>query len=259
MTIRALIADDEPLARLRIRELLAAEPDIQIVGEAEDGASTVAAVREHDPDLLFLDVQMPELDGFQVLEEIGYGRVAAVIFVTAFDRFALQAFETHALDYLLKPYDDERFATALRRARDHVRQRGPAALEQRVARMMEQVRQGRPLPQRLVVPTGGRAGARSLFVDVDGIDWLEAEGKYVRLHVGERTHLLRDTLAHLETVLDPARFTRIHRSIIVNVEQIAEIEPYFRGEFVVYLKNGTRLRTGRSYRGTIHALLGRGP
>jgi two-component system, LytTR family, response regulator len=251
--IRTLIVDDEPLARLRVRELLAKEADVEIVGEAQDGPDAVSLVRELTPDLLFLDVQMPELDGFDVLEQIGPRAIPALVFVTAYDRFALRAFEAHALDYLLKPYDDQRFAGTLQRVREQLRYRGAGELERRVRDLLADVRGGASHLERLAV----QSGSRSILLPVDEIDWLEAEGKYVRIHVREHAFLIRDTLTRLESVLDPARFLRVHRSIIVNAERIREVEPFFRGKYILYLRTGVRLESGRAYRSVIQRLLGR--
>jgi two-component system, LytTR family, response regulator len=253
LTIRALIVDDEPLARLRVRDLLAKETDVVIVGEAPDGPTAVSMVRELRPDLLFLDIQMPDLDGFGVLEQIGPRAVPALVFVTAYDRFALRAFEAHALDYLLKPYDDERFAGALQRVRERLRHRDNGELERRVRDLLLEVRGGASHLERLAV----QSGSRSVLIPVDEIDWLEAEGKYVRVHAREQAYLIRNTLKGLESALDPARFLRIHRSIIVNVDRIREVEAYYQGEYILYLPNGTKLRSGRVYRSVIQRLLGR--
>jgi two-component system, LytTR family, response regulator len=229
------------------------EADVEIVGEAPDGPTAVSLVHERAPDLLLLDVQMPELDGFGVLEQIGPRAVPALVFVTAYDRFALRAFEAHALDYLLKPYDDERFAGTLQRVREQLRHRGAGELERRVRDLLADVRGGASYLERLAV----QSGSRSVLIPVDEIDWLEAEGKYVRLHVREHAFLIRDTLTRLESALDPARFLRIHRSIIVNVERIREVEAFVQRDYILFLRNGTRLRTGRAYRNAIQRLLGR--
>jgi two-component system, LytTR family, response regulator len=251
--IRTLIVDDEPLARRRVRELLAKEGDVEIVGEAQDGPTAVSLFRELTPDLLFLDVQMPELDGFGVLEQIGPRSIPALVFVTAYDRFALRAFEAHALDYLLKPFDDQRFAGTLQRVREQLRYRDAGELERRVRDLLSDVRGGVPHLERLAV----QAGSRSVLIPIDDIDWLEAEGKYVRVHAREQAYLLRHTLKGLESALDPARFLRIHRSTIVNVNRIREIEAYLQGEYILYLRDGTKLRSGRVYRSVIQRLLGR--
>ncbi len=253
MTIRALIVDDEPLARLRIRNLLAEAEDVDIIAECANGEAAIQAIEESPPDLLFLDIQMPEIDGFDVLRAIGAGRVPVVIFVTAYDQFALRAFEAHALDYLLKPFDDERFQAALQRARGRIRQQQGGDLDLRLRALLEAVRGGSGYLQRLVVP----AGHRSVFIRTEEIDWLEAERNYIRLHVRGRAHLLRENLGRLEAALDPAKFCRIHRSTIVNVDRIQAVESLLGGEYLVVLHDGTKLSSGRSYRRNLHALLGK--
>jgi two-component system, LytTR family, response regulator len=253
VTIRATIVDDEPLARRRIRNLLAEADDVQVVAECANGREAIRAIEASPPDLLFLDIQMPELDGFDVLQAIGVGRLPAVIFVTAYDHFALRAFEAHALDYLLKPFDDERFEAALERARARVRQQQGGDLDLRLRALLEEVRGDRGYLQRLVVPTGHR----SVFVRTGEIDWIEADRNYIRLHVGGRAHLLRENLGRIESALDPAKFCRIHRSTIVNVDRIQAVESLFRGEYLVVLHDGTKLTSGRSYRGNLHQLMGK--
>jgi two-component system, LytTR family, response regulator len=253
MTIRAVIVDDEPLARRRLRSLLAAAEDVQIVAECANGRDAIRAIETSPPDLLFLDIQMPELDGFDVLQAIGVGAVPAVIFVTAYDRFALRAFEAHALDYLLKPFDDERFEAALQRARERIRQQQGGDVDRRLRALLQEVRGERGYLQRLVVPTG----QRSVFIRTEEIDWIEAERNYVRLHVGGREYLLRENLSHIESAVDPAKFCRIHRSTIVNIDRIQAVESLFRGEFVVVLHDGTKLTSGRSYRRNLHHLMGK--
>ena len=253
MTIRAVIVDDEPLARRRIRSLLVEAEDVVVVAECANGREAIRAIEESPPDLLFLDIQMPEVDGFDVLRAIGVGRVPVVIFVTAFDQFALRAFEAHALDYLLKPFDDERFEAALQRARERIRQQAGGDLDRRLRALLEGVRGDRRYLQRLVVPSGHR----SVFVRTEEIDWLEAERNYVRLHVGGRAYLLRENLGHLEPVLDPTTFCRIHRSTIVNIDRIQAVESLLGGEYLVVLHDGTKLTSGRSYRRNLHALMGK--
>jgi two-component system LytT family response regulator len=251
--IRAVIVDDEPLARRRIRGLLVEAGDVEVAAECANGGEAIRAIEASPPDLLFLDIQMPEIDGFDVLRAIGAGRVPVVIFVTAYDQFALRAFEAHALDYLLKPFDDERFETALQRARERIRQQAGGDLDRRLRALLEEVRGGRGYLQRLVVP----AGNRSVFVRTDEIDWIEAERNYIRLHAGGRAYLLRENLGHVESALDPARFCRIHRSTIVNVDRIQAVESLLGGEYLVVLHDGTKLTSGRSYRRNLHALLGK--
>jgi two-component system LytT family response regulator len=253
MTIRAVIVDDEPLARRRIRSLLVEAGGVEVVAECANGREAIQAMEESPPDLLFLDIQMPEVDGFDVLRAIGVGHVPVVIFVTAYDQFALRAFEAHALDYLLKPFDDERFEAALQRARERIRQQQGGDLDHRLRALLQEVRGDRGYLRRLAVPTG----PRSVFVRTEEIDWIEAERNYIRLHVGGRTHLLRENLSRIESALDPAAFCRIHRSTIVNVDRIQAVESLFGGEYLVVLHDGTRLTSGRSYRRNLHALMGK--
>ena len=253
MTIRAVIVDDEPLARQRIRSLLVEAEGVEVVAECANGREAIQAIEASPPDLLFLDIQMPEVDGFDVLRAIGVSHVPVVIFVTAYDQFALRAFEAHALDYLLKPFDDERFEAALQRARERIRQQQGGDLDRRLRSLLQEVRGDRGYLRRLVVPTG----PRSVFVRTEEIDWIEAERNYIRLHVGGRTHLLRENLGHIESALDPAAFCRIHRSTIVNVNRIQAVESLFGGEYLVVLHDGTRLTSGRSYRRNLHHLMGK--
>jgi two-component system, LytTR family, response regulator len=259
--IRVLIVDDEPAARAAIRTLLAGEPEIEVVGECADGASALEAIGRDDPDLLFLDVQMPEMDGFTLLQRLAPGDLPVVVFVTAYDQYALRAFDVHAVDYLLKPFDDERFHQALARAKQQVRQGRLGALSEQLLALLGSVGRGPPPPRtggegylkRLVIKSGGRV----TILPVRDVDWLEAEGDYVKIHVGRAWHLLRETMKHLEAHFDPARFVRIHRSTIVNVERIKELQPYFRGEYVVILHDGTNLKLSRGYRARLETALGR--
>ena len=243
--LKVLVADDEPLAREGIRLLLARDPRVELVGEAASGLEAVDKTRSLKPDLLFLDVQMPELDGFEVLRALSEEDVPAVVFVTAFDRFALRAFEVHALDYLLKPFDDERFREALERAkRDRVRARAvlaaslPALLQDHAGRP-----DARPV-SRLVVRDIGRV----VFVSVEEIDWIEAQDYYVALHVGPKSYLHRETMTSLEGRLDPALFLRIHRSAMVNVKSLRELRREGRRDLVAVLANGVELKVARSAR-----------
>jgi two-component system, LytTR family, response regulator len=251
MKIRAAIVDDEPLARRRLRNLLAEASDVEIVAECANGHEAIETLEESPPQLLFLDIQMPEVDGFDVLQAIGADRVPAVIFVTAYDQFALRAFEAHALDYLLKPFDDERFATALQRARERIRQQQGGDLDRRLQALLENVRADRGYLRRLVVPSGHR----NIFVRTEHIDWIEAERNYVRLHVGGKAYLLRENLTRIASALDPATFCRIHRSTIVNIDRIETVESLFHGEYQVVLQDGTKLTSGRSYRSNLLALM----
>ena len=242
MKVRVLIVDDEPLARQRVRRLLEADPEIAIIGESGDGETAVNDVCKLRPDLVFLDVQMPVLDGFGVLQALDDAPLPAVIFVTAHDRFALKAFEVHALDYLLKPFDKSRFHAALERAKTQIRQGNAAALNHQLQEILQSM-PARP-QERLPVKTSGRI----YFIPIDDIDWIEAAANYVRLHVGTELHLLRESLTALEKKLDPRRFVRIHRSTIVNLERIREMQPVFHGDYVVLLRDGTELTVSRTFR-----------
>ena len=253
MTIRAAIVDDEPLARRRIRNLLVESGDVAVVAECANGKEAIASLEKSPPDLLFLDIQMPEIDGFDVLQAIGVGHVPAVVFVTAYDKFALRAFEAHALDYLLKPFDDERFETALRRARARIREQQSGDMDRRLEALLGSVRRDRDYLKRLVVPMGHR----SVFIRTEQIDWIEADRNYIRLHVSGRAYLLRENLSRIASALDPTMFCRIHRSTIVNIDRIQSVESLFHGEYVVVLLDGTKLTSGRSYRGSLHAIMGK--
>jgi len=252
MRIRTLIVDDEPLARERLRSLLADESDIDLVGECGDGQEAVLAIEQHQPDLVFLDIQMPELDGFGVLSAVETPRLPEVIFVTAFNQHALRAFEVHALDYLLKPFDRERFQTALGRARTRLAQARSGELNQKLTALLAEMRPEPRTTDRLAVKTTGKV----LFVKITDIDWIEAADNYVNLHVGTESHLLRETMSALEARLDPKQFLRISRSTIVNLERVKELQPMFHGDYTVILRNGTRLGLSRTYRDRLQALIG---
>jgi len=255
VNIRTLIVDDEPLARERLRKLLLKHSDIEIVGECGNGLEAIETVREKSPDLMFLDVQMPELDGFGVVEKLEPQEMPAIIFVTAHDKFALQAFDVHALDYLLKPFDSERFQKALDRARQRLRNQQGNELNRQIADLLADLRSGAKAPDRLAIKTSGRV----IFLKIDEIDWVEAADNYVSLHVGNESHLHRETMSALESKLPADRFMRISRSTIVNVERIKELQPLFHGEYSVILRNGTRLTLSRSYRDKLQHLLGKEP
>ena len=244
MKIRTLIVDDEPLGRERIRALLARDPEIDVVEECPDGRRAVAAIERSRPDLVFLDVQMPEMDGFAVLEAIAGDRMPAIIFVTAYDRYAVQAFEVHALDYLLKSFDRDRFEAALERAKEEIHRSKTGVLNERLAGLLEDLQAKQKRLTRLVVKSGGRI----VFLRVDEIDWVEAADNYVRIHAGRESHLIRETLHSLEGRLNPEKFLRIHRSTLVNVDRIRELQPIFHGDYLVKLNDGTELTLSRSYR-----------
>ncbi len=262
--IRVLVVDDEPLARNRIARMLRERPDFELAGECGNGLEAVEAIRSQAPDLVLLDVQMPEMDGLEVLEAVGPRDIPAVIFVTAYDQYALRAFEVHAIDYLLKPFDDERFDRALQHARDLIQRGRIEALSQQLFALARDLRSaGGPAAEK--VPTEGpqhlerlaiKSGDRVSLIKTQEIDWIEGAGVYVRLHVGKKSHLLRETLSNLEEQLHPDQFVRIHRSTIVNVERVRELKSYFHGEYIVYLHDGTQLKLSRSYREKLFTLLG---
>jgi two-component system LytT family response regulator len=237
--LRILIVDDEPIARRRLKTLLKSEPSVEIVGESEDGESALEAIRRLRPDLVFLDVQMPGLDGFDVIELLASAECPAVIFVTAYDQYAMRAFDVHAVDYLLKPFARSRLRQALARAAALA---GRADNLARLHALVDSVRADQPL-RRFLVKTTGRVYA----VRTDDVESLEAAGHYVELRTASATHLVRDSIAAIERRLDPARFVRIHRSAIVNVDKVKELHPAFHGEFEVVLAAGRRLRCSRTY------------
>ncbi len=249
--MRTLIVDDEPLARTALLRLLNREREISVVGESADGESAVQAIRDLQPDLVFLDVQMPEMDGFQVVECIGAGQMPATIFVTAFDRYAIRAFDANAVDYLLKPFLPDRLTRAISRARDRYQGRHDQETAQRLFRLLAG-RYPSDYAQRLPVTSNGRI----VFVPVAAIDWIEAEGNYARIHVAAQTHEIRQTLQTLMEKLDPREFVRIHRSTIVNVRRIREVQPWFRGSHIVVLQSGEQLRMSRYQRDAVERLLG---
>ncbi|MEW6338742.1 MAG: LytR/AlgR family response regulator transcription factor [Acidobacteriota bacterium] len=246
--MRVVIADDEALARARIRSMLENDPEVEVVAECPDGRSAVDVIQAERPDIVFLDIQMPELDGFQVVEEIAGESAPAVVFVTAFDQYALRAFQVHAIDYLLKPFDRGRFAECLARAKAAAGRSG--MVSERLLALIEELRGERKSLERVIVRSGGRVS----FVKVSEIDWIEASGNYLRLHCGQTVHLIRDTMNAFEGRLDPQTFMRIHRSTMVNIERIRELQPWFHGDYMVILVDGTKLTLSRSYRHKLDAL-----
>ncbi|HSL72597.1 MAG TPA: LytTR family transcriptional regulator DNA-binding domain-containing protein [Longimicrobiales bacterium] len=249
--IRALIVDDEPLAREGMRIHLEEHADIDVIGECGDGATAVMMVRDVRPDLIFLDVQMSGLDGFGVLRAVGAEHMPIVVFVTAYDEFALQAFEAHAIDYLLKPIDPDRLDNALERVRNQLQGRSRRERDERVLTLLSQVGAQPRYIERLVTRSDGRIR----IIRVDDIDYIEAAGNYAKIHVSGKMHLVREGMNSLESKLDPSRFLRIHRSVIVRIDRIKELESLYQGDYVVVLQDGTRLTTGRKYRDAIQEFI----
>jgi two-component system, LytTR family, response regulator len=256
--IRTLIVDDEPLARRNLRVLLERDPQIEILDECRNGHEAVKAIKALSPDLIFLDIQMPEMDGFDVLARVGPEHIQAIIFVTAFDQYALKAFDVHALDYLLKPFDDERFARAMERAKAQISAQEINKLSNRLLALLEERESERKESSqqqnyrtRLMI----KVSSRVMLLKVDEIDFIEADGNYAKLHVGRKTHLLREKMHELEGGLDPAKFVRIHRSVIVNLERIKELHPHFNGDYIVVLEDGRQLRLSRTRREHLEARL----
>ncbi|MGD8378321.1 MAG: LytTR family DNA-binding domain-containing protein [Gammaproteobacteria bacterium] len=250
--VRTLIIDDMPLARGRVRRLLAGRSEFEIIGEAGSGPEAVRRIRDDRPDLVFLDVQMPGMDGFQVIDAIRHDHLPAVIFVTAHDEHAIRAFEVHALDYLLKPLDRERFDKALTRARSWLLGQPSAELAHRMRHLLESLEPTPPIARRLAIRTGGRR----LFIDTSDLDWIEAAGNYLCLHLGKQTHLVRETMSQLEKRLDPGEFVRIHRSAIVRIDRVKELRPLHNGDQAVTLHDGRELTLSRTYRETALPRLG---
>lgn len=241
MNIRAVIVDDEPLARRGLLRFLKSDPEIEVLSECGDGQSAVGAILGKKPNLVFLDVQMPEMDGLEVVRRIGPAQMPTTIFVTAYDRYALQAFDANALDYLLKPVGQERFQIALGRAKERISEKSKSETVLRMMATLEEIKRQDEYLERLPVSGNGRI----LFVKTKEIDWIEANGNYARLYVGAQTHDIRETLSTLERKLNPRDFLRIHRSTIVNVHFIREIQPWFHGYHLVLLQNGKELRMSR--------------
>jgi two-component system LytT family response regulator len=249
MSIRALIVDDEPWARTRISTLLSAESDVSVVGACETGESAVGAIAELKPDVVFLDVQMADLDGFGVVDAIGIEAMPLVVFVTAHEQHALRAFEAQALDYLLKPFDEDRFKRTMMRVRRELS--SPTDHVQRVQRAIDAARGERRHLRRMAVTHRNRL----LFIKVEDIDWIESSGNYVNVHVSADTYLLRETLSALEEKLDPDQFVRLHRCTMVNVDRIRELSAWTRGEQIAMLNDGTQLAIGRAYRSRLMAMM----
>jgi two-component system LytT family response regulator len=251
--IRTLIVDDEPMARASIRVLLGADPEIEVVGECSSGVDAVTAIAAHAPELVFLDVQMPRMNGFEVLEAVGDRRRFAVVFVTAYDSYAIAAFDVQALDYVLKPFDDQRFQRAVERAKGRIRH---ARLDHLASELVHVVSGGtQSEPTSPVERIAVRDGTRTVLVPVCDIDWIEAADYYVQLHVGARAYLHREPMRDLEARLDPRRFVRIHRSAIVALDRVVELRPSAHGDHCVRLRDGTELRLSRARRDRLRVLL----
>jgi two-component system, LytTR family, response regulator len=249
--IRALIVDDELLARKKIQGLLAQDSSVEVIGECSDGYSAVSSIGELRPDLVFLDIQMPAMDGFEVIKTIGPEQMPTVIFVTAYDTYALKAFEVNALDYLLKPFDRSRFQKTLERAKAMTRRMQNGDVNYQLLSLLGDLRREQETPERFIVKTGGRV----VFLRVEEIDWMSTVGNYVRLQVGRDSHLMRETLTGMEAKLNPDRFMRIHRSTIVNLDRVKEVQPWAKGEYVFIMRDGTRLIMSRRYRERLNELL----
>jgi len=246
--IKALIVEDERLAANALHRLLLRDPEVHVVGIAADGRTAVQRIESLKPDLVFLDIEIPEMNGFGVIEAIGVENMPATIFVTAYDRYTLRAFEVHALDYLLKPFEDARLAMALERAKKELNLRRALQVTNLGGFMEAMLRQ--PGPQRMAVKSGGR----TVFLQLDELDYVEAAGNYARLRVGNHEYLIRETMSALESKLPQADFVRIHRSVIVNRRRIKELRPWFTGEYVVILTTGKELTLSRGYRDRLHLL-----
>ena len=251
--LRTLVVDDEPHARALVRSMLRGMGDVELVAEAEDGPTAASLLKKGGVDLVLLDVQMPEMSGFDVIDAVGPHRMPAIVFVTAYDRYAVRAFEVHAIDYILKPYDRPRLASAIERAGEYARfVRGDQSAA-RLVSMLEQVRARREYPERLVV----RGEDRLTLVELREVGWIEANDKTLHIHAGTQVFVTRGSMRALEDQLDPHRFVRVHRSLMVNAAHVRELRPWFQGAYTVVLRDGTTLTSGRTYRDNVLALLSR--
>ena len=251
--IRVLIVDDEPLARKRLRELLKDDSEIIIVGECANGAETLSSARELAPDLIFLDVQMPGIDGLAVSESLNGSGRPLFVFVTAYEQYAVRAFDAQAVDYLLKPFDRARFTRALGRAKERLREKDRDDVNRRILGLLSEIKDKPQYLDRLVIKNNDRV----FVLKTDDIDWIEAEGNYVRIHFGKQSSLMRETLTRLAEQLDPRKFPRIHRSRLVNIDHIQELQPWSHRDWRIILRSGAELRLSRNYRDRLHQLLGK--
>ncbi len=259
--VRVLIVDDEPLARRRLRRFLDGRDGVEVAGEADNGRTAVTAIRTLSPDLVFLDIRMPDLDGFGVVHEIGTAAMPAVVFITAFDEYAIDAFEVSALDYVLKPFANKRLEQALQRALERLREkRAGASLRERLECLLDAQEERlassvKKDPETRLRRLAVRRGGRLFFVPLGDVGWIESDGAYVRLHTGERTHLVRDSLKRLEGALDPTEFARVHRSVMVRIDHVEALRPLDHGEYEVILQSGVCLKLSRSYRDVLGRLM----
>jgi two-component system LytT family response regulator len=249
--IRTLIVDDEALARKRIKTLLANDSDIEVIGECSDGEKAIETIRALTPDLVFLDIQMPAMNGFDVIRSVGSERMPMIIFVTAYDRYALKAFEVHAVDYLLKPFNRARFELTLAHAKILIRRLPGGVINNQLMTLLRGLQRSHDLSERFMIKSAGRI----VFLRAEDIDWIESVGNYVRLHVGRDSHLMRETMGGMELRLDPQKFLRIHRSTMVNIDRVKELQPWAKGEYMVIMRDGARLSMSRRYRERLHKLL----
>jgi two-component system LytT family response regulator len=251
--IKALIADDELLARKFIRRMLKDDHEVEIVAECNDGKSTLDMIEKHHPDVVFLDVQMPEMDGFAVLQAIGCERWPEIVFTTAYEQYAIRAFELHALDYLLKPFDQARFRDALSHVKKQLSSRHSDSTRQQISALLENMKIRPEYLERLIIKADGRIS----FLNTRDIDWIEADDKYVHLHTSKTARMVRQTLSAMESQLDPRKFLRVHRSAIVNIDRIKELHPLFNGEHSIVLEDSTRLTLSRNYKDKLFRVLGK--
>lgn len=252
--IRAIIVDDEPLAREKVQLFASSETDLSIVDVCSNGHEALASITKHQPDVIFLDIQMPEMNGFEVLDNIKKEKLPGIVFITAYDEFALRAFERHALDYLLKPFDRERFRAAV----DHARTVLKSGIEsevtaEQIRTLLDSLKKERAPLDRIIVKTNGRI----IFLRLEEVDWMEAAGNYVKIHVGNESHLIRETMNNLEAQLDREQFVRIHRSTIINIDKLKELQSWFNGEYKVILTTNAQLIMSRGYRENFNKIIGK--
>lgn len=252
--LKILIVDDEPLARKYVSEMLREESDVEIVGEAGSGKAAARMIARHKPDLMFLDIQMPEMDGFSLLQSLDKCNLPVVIFTTAYEEYAIQAFEVHALDYLLKPFDQPRFAEALEHARAVFAESAAKGLEtDQIARLLESIKHKQRFLDRFLIKQNGRI----VFLKVDQIEWIKADDKYIHLHAGKTRHMIRQTLSSIKAQLDPTQFVQLNRSVIVNIDSIKELHTMFNGDHEVQIHDGSKFVLSRNHKNELFDLLGK--